>query len=200
MNWLDLIIVSVIAFFTLVGISRGLVSQVFSALAVAGGLAAGFIFYDAGGRALAGHRIIENEPVAFVAAFFILAIGCYIVILIAGWLVGKLIGTLRLGLFNRIAGGALGAVIGLVTAFVFTTSLSLFYSEKDPAFRDSKIVPYMNDGFAALKSSVPGDFQKSFERARELIREEGLKAAMRISDSDALRIILDNDGDKPSRE
>jgi len=52
MNWLDVLILTVLIFFFLLGFSRGLINQVFSLAAVVVGIASGILFYDSLGRVL----------------------------------------------------------------------------------------------------------------------------------------------------
>ncbi len=190
MNWLDITIISIIVLFTLMGISRGLVSQVFSITALLGGIITGFIFYDLLGAVFIKEGLVENESIANVGGFIILAFVSYVIIQLIGWLITKLIGTLKLGWLNRLCGGLLGAVIGLITAFLLTSSLSMFYSQNDPAFKNSTLVPYLDETFMIAKQTLPENFEESFKNARDLVREEGLKAAMKIKDSEKVKEIL----------
>lgn len=192
MNWLDIAIIAVIVIFIFSGLSKGLVSQVFSIAALAGGLIAGFIFYDLLGAVFIREGVVENESIANVGGFILAAFVSYVGIQTIGWMVAKIIGTLNLGWLNRICGGLLGAVIGVITAFLLVSALKLFYSENDPLFRNSNAYPYLEDASIVAKQALPEDFDESFETARELIREEGLKAAMKIKDSDRVRGILQN--------
>ncbi len=201
MNWLDITIVGIIALFTLVGFSRGLVSQIFSIAALLGGLVIGFIFYDVLGDVFIRERLVENESVANVGGFIVLAFAAYVIIQTAGWLTTRLIGTLHLSWLNRICGGAVGAVMGAVTAFLLSSCLSLFYTQNDPIFKSSALLPYLNEAALLAKDALPEDFEKSFNGARELVREEGLNAAMKIKDSDAVKEILNrNDGQQEKKD
>jgi uncharacterized membrane protein required for colicin V production len=179
-----------IALFALAGFMKGLVSQVFSIAALGGGLITGFIFYDVLGDALIKERLVENKSIANVGAFIALAFVSYVIIQLAGWMTSRLIGTLQLSWLNRICGGALGALTGAVTAFLLASCLTLFYKESDPALRDSMLLPYLEEGSLIVKGALPPDFEKSFNDARELMREEGFDAAMKLRDSDAVRKIL----------
>jgi membrane protein required for colicin V production len=199
MNWLDITIAAIIALFTLIGIARGLVSQIFSIAALLGGLAIGFIFYDVLGGVLIRERVVENESVANVGGFVALALAAYVIIQTAGWLTTRLIGTLQLGWLNRISGGAVGAVMGAVTAFLLSSCLSLFYPPDDPVFRNSALLPYLDEAALIAKDALPEDFEKSFNGARELVRKEGLDAAMKIKDSEAVKEIL-NRNDAPQEK
>lgn len=194
MNWLDVTIVSIIALFTLLGVSRGLVSQVFSVAALAGGIVTGLIFYDLAGAAFIREGLVGNESIANVGGFIILAFVSYVIIELAGWVVTKLIGTLRLGWLNRLCGGLLGAAIGLTAAFFLTSSLALFYSPNDTVFKNSALVPYLDEAFTVARRVLPEDFEESLGSARALVREEGLKAAMKIKESEKVREIMKNRG------
>lgn len=201
MNWLDITIVGIIALFTLVGFSRGLVSQIFSIAALLGGLVIGFIFYDVLGDVFIKERLVENKSVANVGGFIVLAFAAYVIIQTAGWITSRLIGTLQLSWLNRICGGAVGAVMGAVTAFLLSSCLSLFYPQQDPVFKRSALLPYLNEASLLAKDALPEDFEKSFNGARELVREEGLDAAMKIKDSDAVKEILNrNDGPQEKKD
>lgn len=190
MNWLDITIAAIIALFTLVGFSRGLVSQLFSIAALLGGLAIGFIFYDVLGDVFIRERLVENKSIANVGAFIVLAFAAYVIIQTAGWITSRLIGTLHLSWLNRICGGLVGAVMGAVAAFLLSSCLSLFYTQQDPVFKRSALLPYLNEAALLAKDALPEDFEKSFNGARELVREEGLDAAMKIKDSEAVKGIL----------
>ncbi len=200
MNWLDITIAAIIALFTLVGLWRGLVSQIFSVAALLGGLVIGFIFYDVLGGVLLREGFVENKSLANVGGFVALAFAAYAIIQTAGWITTKLIGTLHLSWLNRLSGGAVGAVMGAVTALLLSACLSLFYPQQDPVFRRSALLPYLNEAALIAKDSLPEDFEKSFNDARELVRKEGLDAAMKIKDSDAVNEILRQTGNPQKKK
>lgn len=190
MNWLDITIIAVIALFALVGFSKGLISQIFSIAALAGGLVIGFIFYDMLGEAFIKEGLVENRSIANVGSFIVLVFVSYVIIQLAGWITTKLIGTLQLSWLNRICGAAAGAVMGAVMAFLLSSVLTLFYPESDPVLKNSALLPYLREGSLIVKGALPADFEKSFNQARDLVRKEGFEAAMKIRESDAVKEIL----------
>ncbi len=200
MNWLDMTLAAIIALFTLAGFWKGLVSQIFSTAALVGGIAVGFLFYDVLGDLLLKEKFLDNESLANVLGFTVLLLAAYTIIQTAGWITAKLIGTLRLSWLNRTCGGALGAVMGAATAFLLSSCLSLFYPQDDPAFKGSLILPYLNEAALAAKDALPPDLEKSFNEAKELVREEGLRAAMKIKDSDAVKEILNQNESRQEKE
>lgn len=192
MNWIDLTVYIIIIFFVLIGTTRGLVRQVFSISALVGGIIIGLIFYDVFAAMFIKDSLVKNESIANVSAFLIVSFLSYLLIQILGWLTIKLMGTLHLSWINRLGGAILGIVIGSIAALLFTSSLTLFISEKDPAITNSVTIPYINETYETIKRQLPEDLRESLIRSRELIREEGLKAAMRIKDSEKIKEILNN--------
>ncbi len=192
MNWIDITVYVIIIFFVLIGMTRGLVRQVFSISALVGGMIIGLIFYDVFAALFIKDNLVQNESIANVGAFLIVAFISYLIIQILGWLTTKLIGTLHLSWINRLGGAILGIIIGAIAALLFTSSLTLFISEKDPVYTNSVTIPYINETYETIKRQLPEDLRESLVKSRELIREEGLKAAMRIKDSDKIKEILNN--------
>jgi membrane protein required for colicin V production len=192
MNWIDITVYIIIIFFALIGMTRGLVRQVFSISALVGGMIIGLIFYDVFAAMFIKDSLVKNESIANVSAFLIVFFISYLLIQILGWLTTKLIGSLHLSWLNRLGGAILGIIIGSIAALLFTSSLTLFISEKDPAITNSVTIPYINETYETIKKHMPEDLRESLIRSRELIREEGLKAAMRIKDSERIQEILNN--------
>jgi uncharacterized membrane protein required for colicin V production len=172
MSWLDITIIVIIAVFTFAGFTKGIISQIFSIAALAGGLIIGFIFYDALGGVLVSEKVVENRSIANVGGFIALVLVSYVIIQLAGWITTKLIGTLQLSWLNRICGGAAGAVMGAVTAFLLTSCLTLFYPESDPAFRNSALLPYLREGREELQQ---GERARKGRRIKGRDEVEGLR-------------------------
>ena len=183
MNWLDFVIIIVLGVFTLIGIYRGLIKQVFSIAALIGGIVVGFILYDIAGGLFLDIGLVDNESIANVGGFIITAFLAYLIIQILGWITSKLIGSLQLSWINRTAGGVLGFAIGGVVSFLIVSSAGMFYSDKDSVVETSVLVPYLEGAYTVVKETLPEDFDESVIRAKELIREEGFKAATKIEES-----------------
>lgn len=192
MNWIDIAVYVIIAFFVIMGLTRGLVRQVFSIGALIGGIIIGLIFYDVFALMFIKDNLVNNESIANVGAFLIVGFISYLVIQFVGWLTAKLIGSIQLSWLNRLAGAALGIIIGAIAAFLFVSSATLFIPQDSPTIANSITIPYLNSTYETIKNKLPEDLGASLIRSRELIREEGLKAAMRIKDSEKIKVILNN--------
>lgn len=179
MNWLDIGISTTIALFTLLGFIRGLIKGVFSIVAIIGGIIAGVMFNELAGELFLKYDLVDNKPIASVAGFIIIMVGTYVIIQLMGWLITKVMGTLHLNWINRIGGGVLGLITGVIVAFFLLSALGFFFPEKEPPFKNSILVPYVKQSFSILQETVPEDFKDKLEKARKLIQEKGIKAAMK---------------------
>ena len=140
---------------------------------------------------------IRNESIASVAGFFIIALAIYLVIQLIAWLLTKLVGTLHLSLLDRMAGGFLGIVIGVIVVFFLISCLEFFYTEDDPPLKDSVVVPYINVSFEIIRSTVPDDFKNHLQNTRKVIQKEGMKAILRVTNNEKVKDVFKEDGSKP---
>lgn len=197
MNWLDIAILVIIALFALLGIKRGFIKGTLSFLAIVVGIIVGMMFYEFAGILLVKKGIISNESIASVAGFFIIALAIYLVIQLIAWLLTILIGTLHLSLLDRMAGGFLGIVIGVIVVFFLISCLELFYTEDDPPLKDSVVVPYINVSFEIIRSTVPDDFKNHLQNTRKVIQKEGMKAILRVTNNEKVKDVFKEDESKP---
>ena len=199
MSWLDIGILAIISLFALLGIKRGFIRGTLSFLAIVVGIVLGMMFYEFAGILLVKKGLIANESIASIAGFFIVTLAVYLVIQLIAWLLTKLVDTLHLSLIDRMAGGFLGVIIGVIVIFFLISCLEFFYSEDDPPLKDSVVVPYVNVSFEIIRSTVPDDFKNHLQNTRELIQKEGMKAILSVTNNESLKDALKQDKDKPDQ-
>lgn len=196
MNWLDITVLIILIFFFLIGLSRGLVKQVFSLVSVLAGIAVGLIFYDVLALILIEYGLVGNKSVASVGAFILLSITSFIVIQILGWITNKLIGTLHLSWLNRLGGAVIGSLIGFIIVVCITSLITLFLSKDDPSLKGSMFLPYIEYAYVSARSTIPEDFSEQIQNAKKIIRQEGIKTALKVKDSDILNKALEKEKNK----
>jgi len=157
----------------------------------------GIMFHDIAGTLLLKKGIVGNKSIASVVGFFIVALVIYLAIQLIAWLLTKLVGTLHLSLIDRMAGGFLGLVIGIIVIFFLISALGFFYSEDEPPLKDSVVVPYVNITFEIIKSTVPDDFKEHLQNTRKIIQKEGMKAILRVTDAERVKEVFKEDRNKP---
>ncbi len=181
-NWLDITVLVILAVFFIIGLLRGFVRQVFSILAIGGGLIVSVMFFDLLGSLLVEKQFIQNNSIANVIGFILILIFTYIIIQLLGWIITKLIGTLQLNWVDRLGGGILGAFFGIIVGVILIAGLTFFYGEGDPTFKNSGATPYLKTAYLLIKDTIPNDMDKEFQRARKLIRNKGIVAAAKIKE------------------
>lgn len=180
MNWLDIAILCICTVLLLIGIKRGLIDQIFSAAAILGGILCAIIFYDFAGELVIRSGILENRPIANIIGFLVVFISAYIVIQLLGWIASKLVGTLKLGWLNRISGGFLGVLIGVLLSSLLISAVNLLSTDEDSPVDKSTLAPYITSAYGVIKETLPDNIRDEYLRARELIREKGFSEASRF--------------------
>ena len=184
MHWLDILIITVILFFCLIGISRGLISQIFSFAAIIGGFIAGVILYDLAGNLLIQYQLVESTSTSLLLGFMLVVIIVFIIIQILGWFTTRLIGKLKLSWLNRLAGGVVGIIIGIIVTFFLISWLNLYVIKDASAKKDSVMAPIVEEGYGIIIANIPGDLSLGYEATKKRIRAEGVKALSNLKESE----------------
>ena len=153
MNWTDYIIIGVLGLSVLIGLWRGLVSEV---LALAIWIAAFWVAWTFG-PAVAAHfdHIIELPSARIIVGYGI----CFVTVLILGALlrfaISKLIQSTGLSGTDRLLGMLFGFVRGvlLVSLLVFLVGFTAF--TRDPWWQQSVLLPQFQRVAAWLEQRVP---------------------------------------------
>ena len=184
MHWLDILILTIVLFFFLIGITRGLINQIFSLAAVVGGLVSGILFYDLAGKMLIEKGLVQTPSSSLLIGFISVVILSFIIIQVLGWIATRLIGKLKLGWLNRLAGGVVGILIGVVVTFIVLSWLNISVIKSESAVNNSKFFPHVKTGYKTIIVLIPDELRKGYEQAKKQIREEGEKAIIHIKESD----------------
>lgn len=166
MNWTDYIILAVLGLSVLIGLWRGLISEVL-ALAV---WAAAFWVAWTFGPAVSAHF---EHSISLPSARLIVGYGlCFVAVLILGALVrlalGRLIESTGLSGTDRLLGMLFGLARGilLVTLMVFLLGFTAF--TRDPWWHESQLLPQFQGMAAWLGQHVPDSVKRYLQHAPEL--------------------------------
>ncbi|MGH7901076.1 MAG: CvpA family protein [Thermodesulfobacteriota bacterium] len=199
MNWLDILTLIIITLFTLLGIKRGFIKGTFSIIAIIIGLVAGIMFYTQAAGVLKGYGLVRNVSIASVIGFLVITVASYLLIQIFAWALTKFLSTLHLSLLDRIMGGFLGIITGVILVSFIISGISFFFPENEPPLRNSVFVPYVNGTFAIIKEVIPEDFKKDLQLTRKIIQKEGMKAILKIKETERLQEIIKKEDVKPQK-
>jgi len=168
-KWLDIVLLIVLGLSFVFGIIKGFVRQIVGLAAVVAGFFIAAYYHPylarAFGRAFASGR--WSNLIAFLLIFFgVLALGSLV-----GFLLSKLMrGPLRL--IDRVLGGALGLVKGILISGVVVMALLAFPTDTR-ALTNSKIAPYCYWLTKGMVQLVPQELKEAFnETYQEIIGSE----------------------------
>jgi len=153
MNWLDIILILVLAFFAFLGWRRGIIR---TALILAGLILGVFIagcFYVPLGDRLP----ISNITTARIVAFLIILIAVLAVALVVAFLLRKTIAAVKLGCADKVLGALFGFVVGAVICGVLLALLAHFLNIEAP-ISQSWIASILLDRVPALLALLPDEF------------------------------------------
>lgn len=170
MNWLDLVIVVIVALSLLGGIAKGFVRAAIGLGATLIALFCGIWFYG-----IAAHYFepyVSSRAVAGFLGFLTI----FIVIVATGALIAALLAKLfdiaGLSWLDRLLGGAFGAVRGIVVC-VGLILLVMAFDPKPPAdsVANSRFAPYITGASEVLAELTPYEVKIAFGRSYDRIKE-----------------------------
>ncbi|CAM0998474.1 Colicin V production protein [Rhodanobacter sp. Root179] len=183
MNWTDYIILGVLALSVLVGLWRGLVSEV---LALVIWIAAFWVAWSFG-PAVARHfeHVIELPSARIIVGYGL----CFVAVLILGallrFVISRLVESTGLSGTDRLLGMLFGLVRGvlLVTLLVFLIGFTAF--TRDPWWQQSVLLPQFQHVAVWLGQQVPPGLRDYIHPPAVLDRLSGLPATLPASISGA---------------
>ena len=169
MNWIDLLLLVVLACSVLAGFAAGFarVGVGFAAMIV--GLFCGFWFYGVVGAYFFDY--VSSRAISNLIGFFVIFAGVLILGAIVGRILAKFFKWVGLSWLDRLLGGAFGLVRGFVIAAGIVTVLLAFAPSPPPrSVVDSKLLPYVinvSELFAAL---TPHEIKDAFYATKERVK------------------------------
>ncbi len=161
MNWLDIILIVILAVTTIIGVIKGLVKQAFGLLAVILGLIFALSFYDQVGWIY--QRFISYEILAHFLGFLTV----FLAVLGLGWLASQLMSKIIKGpmkILNNVFGGGLGLLKGILICGVLVFALLVFPISKK-AIKESQLSPLCLGMTKAIIGLIPKELKERFKEA-----------------------------------
>ncbi len=154
MNWLDIVLVVVLAVSVLVGLRGGLIKVVLSLAGLVIGIVLAGRYYVA-----LSHRLtfIESPKIAEIVAFAIILVAILIATAIVVRLLNWVASLVMLAWLNRLAGAIFGLLIG---ALVCGAALALWakYFGLSRPLADSAIAAMLLERFPIILKLLPSEF------------------------------------------
>lgn len=176
MNWIDVILISVLALTSILGVIKGLVKQVFGLLAGIVGLILALGFYSQVSWIYL--RFVSNEVVANFLGFLTI----FLAVLCLGWVSSYCLSKFIKGplkLLNNILGGGLGLLKGILICGVVVFALLVFPISKK-ALKESVLSPVCLQMTRAMISLIPQELKEKFKEAYQEITRRVEKDGKKI--------------------
>jgi membrane protein required for colicin V production len=169
MNLLDIVLIIILLASMIYSGWRGFVRDVFSILAIIGGILFASHLYTLGASFLA--RWIADPPYARIAGFVLIFILAGLLICLAGSLLRKIIRMIHLGWLDRWAGVAFGLIKGVIITAVVVLALVAFLPPKSEILGSSKLSPYFIQLARGATTLVPDGLKSLFEKGQKDLKK-----------------------------
>jgi membrane protein required for colicin V production len=164
-NWLDYLIVAVLAFSTVRSFLKGFTREIAGLVAALLALVLAMWFYGLAGSYVSPY--VGAGAAANAIGFAIVAIGVLIAGSLTGWIVSRFVGAIGLSFFDRLLGAAFGFLRGLLITMAILTAYTAFspHGEKDSApsaVVHSRIAPRVLEASHLFVAIAPMELKRSF--------------------------------------
>jgi membrane protein required for colicin V production len=162
MNWLDIAIVLIVAFFATTAFSAGLIRELVTLVSVVVGVVAAGLFHDDLARDVL--VFIDDATAAKAIAFLVLLGAIYLAGQLIAIMLKQVAAALLLGWADRLGGALFGLVKGLVVVEVLLI-LFVTYPQLglDEAIEGSGLASVFLDAASALLIILPDDFERAVD-------------------------------------
>lgn len=154
MNWLDIVIIVVVAASALGGLIIGLISAAFSLAGIIVGIILAGRYYLPFSQQLG---FIPSESAARIVAFAIILVGVLLIAMLLAFVLRRLLSAIKLGWLDRLG----GAVLGLFTGTLVCAALLAMWANFAGAgatITGSALASLMLDNFPVVLGLLPDEF------------------------------------------
>jgi len=161
MNWLDIVIVLIVAFFAATAFSAGLIRELVTLVSVVVGIVVAGLFYDDLARDVL--VFIDNKDTANIVAFLMLLGAIYLAGQLIAIMLKQVAAVLLLGWADRLGGALFGLLKGLVVVEVLLIAFVTFDVGLDDAIDDSGLASVFLDAIPVLLLILPNEFEQAVD-------------------------------------
>jgi len=164
-NWLDIVIIATIAISFVLGLIKGFLRMIIGIAASIAGLIIAAIYYRPFSQVF--RRMFASEVWAQLVAFAVIFIAVLIVGALISFVLSKVVkGPLRF--IDRVLGGALGLVEGVLICGVLVIAQLVFPVDKEALMRSS-LAPYCYWVTKGMVQVIPRELKEKFRTTYEEI-------------------------------
>jgi membrane protein required for colicin V production len=155
----DIIVLVVIGLLTVIGLSSGMVRQLFGLAGVVAGYILAMRYYQFCSKYLTSFPPGTAKALSFVVIFLACIVAAYFI----GWVVGRIVTISGLGFFNKLGGAILGFVKGCLIVCVMVIVLNAFFSPNAGFYKRSYTIKYIQRITALFKKVSREEIKMKYE-------------------------------------
>ncbi len=161
---LDYVLIALLLFFGVAGFLRGLISQLFSVIAIIAGFLVARVFYNQVEQFI-GFKSYYGPIASFLLTFLVV----FILVKVLGYFSEKIMKIVKLSAFNRVCGLLLGMIKGIVVCTLFISLLLIVYPRGKALVEGSSSATYFLKAGKEVYRLFPEGIKKQYEN----INQEG---------------------------
>ncbi len=162
MNYIDIIFIIVIIYFTILGLRKGLIRSIGGILSIIVGFYVASMFYLRFSIWIQGLSTSLTETIASIVAFVLIFIVVNRLFMVIVYVLDKVFSLPIVGIFNKLFGALFGFLTGSLIIGIIVLIFSSFSSSDVVAFENSKVVPKANKVIEVIKPIIPKSIDMSF--------------------------------------
>jgi membrane protein required for colicin V production len=181
MNWLDFVLIGILAISIVASFAKGFAREVIGLVAAIAALLCGAWFYRMAGDVV--RPWVGSREAANLCGFLLIVAAVIVLGLLVSWVVGAMIKAVKLSWLDRLLGAAFGVARGVIVCVAVITAIVAFtpgLDAKTPprSVVQSTVAPYMLDAARVLTLAAPKELRDGFARRYEQVKriwEDALK-------------------------
>jgi membrane protein required for colicin V production len=181
MNWLDFVLIAILAISIASSFAKGFAREVIGLVAAVAALIGGAWFYRMAGEVV--RPWVGSRETANLCGFLLIFAAIIVLGLLVSWLVGAMMKAVGLSWLDRLMGAGFGVARGVIVCVAVITAIVAFAPGMDAATPPqavvgSTIAPYMIDTAHALTMAAPKELRDGFARRYDRVKriwEDALK-------------------------
>jgi membrane protein required for colicin V production len=176
MNWLDVVLSVIFAASVAMSFRKGLSGEIIGLASVVLAILLGIWFYGTAASFLVPY--LSSRALANFAGFLLVFCGVMVAGNLVGYIVGKFLKVTGLSIFDHLLGAVFGAVCGILISAALIMAIMAF-SQGDrppPSVVDSRTAPYVVDAARAFAAMAPHELKEGFRRTYDQVKSAWGKA------------------------
>jgi membrane protein required for colicin V production len=176
MNWLDIVVLLVVAWSVVTAFRKGLVREILGLASVVLALLLGLWFYGTAAGYLAPY--MSSRSLANAVGFMAVFLGVMLLAAVTSFVIGKFLRVTGLSMVDHALGAAFGALRGIIVAIALVMAIMAFSQADRPpeSIVRSRTAPYVAGAARMFAAMAPHEMKEGFRRTYEQARKAWEKA------------------------